>query len=99
MELGVVRPKLRLDDAVSSVRARADVDGRLATKLFETGSGATVWSRGASATANVARLGVHAGGGLTSFQMLDPNEAYAGLVPELVAGLADDFYPTWQRQR
>lgn len=97
LETSELKPKLRLGQAFSSVRASANVHGRLRTKLLETLSGAVVWSRSAEATANVARLGVPTAGGLPSFRVGDPGEAYAGLVPELVDQLGGDFHPTWER--
>lgn len=98
LELSSVKPRVRFDEALTSMRAAADVDGRLATRLLETRSGATVWSRSARAAANVARVGMPHRGGLPSFRVNDPDDVYAGLVPQLVARLRHDFYPTWQKQ-
>lgn len=98
LEMSNVKPNVRLGQALTSVRASANVNGRLATKLFETRSGAVVWSSGALATANVARVGVGVGGGIPSFRVGDPSEAYAGLIPQLVDQLRHDFYPTWTKQ-
>jgi hypothetical protein len=98
LELGDVRPSVRLGRELASVRAAADVNGRLATKLLETRSGAVVWSRSAQASANVARVGVRSDGSVPSVRVGDPEDARAGLVPHLVAGLGSDFYPSWQNQ-
>jgi hypothetical protein len=99
LEMSEVKPDVRIGRAFTSVRASANVNGRLATKLLETRSGAIVWSRNSRATANVARVGIPPGGGIPSFRVGDPNEAYAGLVPQLVDQLRYDFYPTWTKQR
>jgi hypothetical protein len=99
LELSQLKPDVRLSQGLTSVRAAANVNGRLATKLLETRSGASVWSRSAHASANVARIGASTGGGLPSFRVGDPRDAYAGLVPQLVDQLGHDFYPTWTKQR
>lgn len=98
LELSSVEPDLRFGDSLRSVRAAANVNGQLATKLLETRSGATVWSRTTQATANVARLGVPSDGETPSFQIGRPGDAYAELVPQLVANLRHDFYPTWRKR-
>ena len=98
LETSEVEPNLRLGEQLTSMRASANVHGRLAAKLLETRSGAVVWSRGARATSNVARVGVRAGGGIPSLRVGDANEAYAGLVPQLVDGLSHDFHPTWTKR-
>jgi hypothetical protein len=99
LDVSELKPDVRLGQALNSVRASANVNGTLATKLLETRSGAAVWSRSARASANVARIGASAGGGLPSFRVGDPSDAYAGLVPQLVDQLSGDFHPTWTRQR
>ncbi len=96
-ELGDPKPSLRIGHALTSIKARADLSGRLATKLLETGSGATLWSRSSTASANVARVGISAGG-LPSLGARDPEEAHTALLHELVAELRYDFYPTWRKQ-
>ena len=99
LEMSEVKPNVRIGQGFASVRASVNVTGSLATKLLETRSGAVVWSRSAQATANVARVGVPAGGGIPSFRVGDPSDAYAGIVPQLVDRLRYDFYPTWTKQR
>jgi hypothetical protein len=97
LELGAVEPIVRLGKTFSSLRARADVTGQLATRLLETRSGATVWSRSSRATGSVARLGVEEGG-MPTFGARDPSDVQAGLVGQLVQELGDDFHPSWQER-
>jgi hypothetical protein len=95
LELGKAKPQIRIGQALASMRARADVTGQLDAKLLETSSGAVVWTRSSSATANVASVGVPPGG-LPSFSAKDPADAHAGLIRQLVSELRYDFYPTWE---
>jgi hypothetical protein len=97
LEIGTAQPSVRFGEAFTSANARADVSGQLATKLLETRSGATVWSRSSSASANVARIGV-SDAGLPSFGVTDPARAYEGLVHQLVANLGGDFHPRWEKR-
>jgi hypothetical protein len=98
VELGHVKPNLRFGQSFASMEARADLQGEIAARLLETGSGATVWSRTASASRNVARVGVPSTG-LPSFGAADPNDLHAGLVRQLVANVSGDFYSHWVKQR
>lgn len=99
LELSELKPDVRLGQAFTSVRAAANVNGRLTTRLLEAVSGATVWSGSSTASANVARVGASTEGGLPSFRVTDPRDVQAGLVPTLVDRLHHDFHPTWTRQR
>ena len=97
LEVSEAKPSLNMGQAFTSFNARADVSGQLAARLFETRSGATLWSRSSTATANVAHLGVP-NGGMPSFGASDPSKVYGGLVRQLVSHLRHDFYPRWVRQ-
>lgn len=98
LEVGRVKPNLRFGQSFASMEARADVQGEIAARLLETGSGATVWSRTATSTRNVAHVGVPSTG-LPSFGATDPSDVQAGLVRQLVANLSGDFYSRWVKQR
>jgi hypothetical protein len=90
--LGGVEPIVRLGKTFGSLRARADVTGELVTRLFETDSGATVWSRSATAPDSLAKLGVRESG-MPTFDARKPSDVHADLVSELVQGLGSDFRP------
>lgn len=96
LELSRMKPRVEFGESFSSVNASAHVNGELGARLFETRSGATVWTRNATASADVASIGVPEGGTPT-FGAQDPSEVQAGLVRQLVADLRHDFYPTWRR--
>lgn len=97
LELSEVKPSVRFGEAFASLRAQANVNGRLATKLLETRSGAVVWSRSAGASENVARLGLD-GDTKPSFRLGDPADAVDALLGRLVSQLTPDFHPTWRKQ-
>jgi hypothetical protein len=99
LEMSELKPDVRLGQAFTSVRAAANVNGRLSTRLLETRSGAGAWSGSATASANVARVGASTDGGLPSFRVTDPRDAQAGLIPTLVDHLHHDFHPTWRKER
>jgi len=97
LDLTGARPSLRVGNAMTSMKARADVTGVLTGRLLETRSGATVWSRSSKVSANVARVKI-AKDQLPSFGVTDPRRVSAGLVPQLVYHLRHDFYASWQKQ-
>jgi hypothetical protein len=96
LALGGPKPTVRLGDAFESVAARADVNGQLEARLFEGASGATLWSRSSSASAQVASFGAARGVG-PSFGIGDPQEAYLDLARTLAHELRYDFQPSWRR--
>jgi hypothetical protein len=98
VELGHVRPNLRFGQSFASMEASADLQGEIAARLLETGSGATVWSRTTTASANVARVGVPSTG-LPTFGAANPNDVDAALVRQLVANVSGDFYSRWVKKR
>ena len=68
----------------------AKVDASLATRLFETTRGATVWTRSTRRTDTVAHVGM-SGGGSIRFDAKDPDKAYGALVDALVHDITRDF--------
>ena len=89
------KPRVSVGDAFDSVAARADMTGRLAVRLLDTSTGASVWSDLSSATAPVAHFGM-AEGAAPVFGVSDPSDARSDLVHALVQQQRYDFYPSWQ---
>lgn len=98
VELGSVKPNVQFGQAFSTMEARADLQGELSARLMETSSGATVWSRSTTGSANVAHLGVP-GQGLPVFGASDPSDVRGNLVRQLVANATPDFYSHWVKKR
>jgi hypothetical protein len=97
LEIERVKPSIRFGQSFASMEARADLHGELAARLIETDSGATVWTRSTTATANVAHVGVPTQG-LPTFSAKDPSDASTGLVRQLVVNASHDFRPRWVKQ-
>jgi len=97
LEVDAVKPNLSFGESFASMQARADVQGELAARLIETDSGATVWTRSTTATANVAHVGVPAEG-LPTFGAVDPSDATEGMVRQLVVNASHDFRPRWVKE-
>lgn len=89
------KPRVSVGDAFDSVAARADVTGRLAVRLLDGRTGASVWRDSSSATAPVAHFGLAEGAGPV-FGVSDPSDARTELVQALVQQQRFDFYPSWQ---
>lgn len=98
VEVGRVKPNLRFGQSFASMEARADVEGEIAARLLEADSGATVWSRSSTSSANVAHVGVPSTG-VPSFGATKPSDVYAGLVRQLVANVSGDFYARWVKKK
>ena len=86
------KPRVSVGDRIEGV---ADVTGRLAVRLLDTRTGASVWSDSSSATAPVAHFGMAEGAGPV-FGVSDPSDARLDLVQALVQQQRFDFYPSWQ---
>jgi|SRR5687768_15759995 len=74
---------------------RAEVKGDISSRLFETASGASVWSSSAWAKRQIGGLSVSHQGVSGGTRTADPREA---MVPTLVHHLTHDFRPTSTRQ-
>jgi hypothetical protein len=90
-----VKPNLELRSLLKELSFDAHVQAGLNTRLVETQSGATVWTRSASRRAPVAHVKVVSSGPV-DFGASDPEEAYGKLVYALVNGVTDDFYSRWE---
>ena len=90
LEVSEIKPKINLYTAAKTLNAKAYIEAALRTKMLETGSGATFWTRANSAKTHVAKIYVTDRGAL-SFGVSDPREKYGKLVPHLVYDNTSDF--------
>jgi hypothetical protein len=99
-ELTVSEPKanIRLSSTWESMQASADIDASLLTKLWETDSGATLWTRSSRRIENVAGLKADTGGNIT-FGATDPENAYQKVVPILVNDNTRDFRSSYEYRK
>lgn len=96
MEVTDVKPRVSLQNIITSLSASADVDASLTARLYETQRGATLWTQSARGTATVASVGLS--GRLVRFDATDPENAYGELVNGLVYTLTEDFRGHYVRQ-
>lgn len=92
-----VRPSFRLGAFAESVSASAQVDGALTVRIYDTHTGATLWSTAAHGRESIANMTV-ANGDLAGVGATDPRAAEARLARGLVHEATHDFWPYWVRQ-
>ena len=88
------KPRVAVGQFWNSVEAAASVRGELTARLFETASGASMWSRVSESSAEVAGLRL-AEGLPPNIGAVDPDDATTVVVRRLVDAQSGDFYPTW----
>ena len=86
------KPNFRLSSTWQSMQAGAVVEASLTSKLWETGSGVTLWTNSSLSKESVASLKADTSGNI-DFGASDPKESYGNLVPELVYANTNDFRP------
>ena len=98
LNLSEVKPKIRLSSAWQSIRAGADVEASLVTKLWETDKGVMRWTNSSQGKDSVARLSANTSGNI-SFGAKDPEETYGKLIPKLVYTNTADFRSHYETRR
>jgi hypothetical protein len=98
LEAKPVKPRVSVGGGLESLNARAEIECELNAKLYEAGSGATMWSSLAHGRETVASVSV-SGGGLSGVGANSRDDANGRLVRGLVDRATEDFRPTWVRQR
>lgn len=97
MDVEDIKPSVDLSTILSSADVRADVEASLTAKLYETQSGATIWTNSAQGAETVAHVTLIPSGGV-SFDASDPDNAYGKLVCNLIEVITDDFWVHYRRQ-
>jgi len=92
-----VKPKLQVLSIIKSMGVSAEVQATLTARLFETQSGATVWTRSSIDKRTVAHVSLTAD--IIDFGAENPEESYGELARSLVHRITDDFWSHWERQR
>ena len=92
------KPNVRLSSTWESLQAGADIEAALLTKLWETASGATLWTKSSRRTQSVARLKADTSGNI-KIGASDPKDAYSKLVPDLVYANTTDFRSHYEYRR
>jgi len=89
-EVSEIRPKINIHTATGMLNANAYIEASLVTRIFETNSGVTIWTRATSGKTRVAKISVMEEGSF-SIGVHDPSEKYGKLIPELVYANTSDF--------
>ena len=90
LEVSEIKPKINIYTAAKTLNAKAYIQAALRTRILETDSGATFWTRATSAKTHVAKIYLTDRGAF-SFGVSDPREKYGKLVPHLVYANTSDF--------
>ena len=96
LETEPVKPGFSVGTSIESMTAKAEIEGALTTRMYDTGSGATMWTHSIRARETVAQLDFseHGLGGGAAH----PSEARTRLVKRLVSDATQDLRPYWVRQ-
>ncbi len=99
-EMTVSEPKtnVRLSSTWQAMQVGANVEGSLMTKIWETDSGATLWTKSSRRKESVANLKADTGGNF-DFGANDPAETHGKLVPNLVYANTSDFRSRYEYRR
>jgi hypothetical protein len=81
-----------------AMSVRQDVDASLTTRLMESASGATMWSRSGQVTANLANASFNSRGE-GHLGTRDAEETYGAMVDRLVEQVTDDFREQYVTRR
>ena len=92
LEAHNVKPNVSFDSAVRWVTASAQLEGMLNARILDTHTGATLWSSGARASKEIARLDL-ANGNVAG---TSPDDARQELIEALVGTTTADFWAHWQ---
>lgn len=98
VELSDIRPDIRLSPNLTAATAQAKVDGKMSSKLWETASGATVWTNSSWGSWQVAGITL-SNGGATNVGYRHPKEKHDQILMALVRALNGEFWPTYEKRR
>lgn len=92
-----VRPSVRVMQSLTRVGLSADVHAGLTVQMVETAGGASIWSRSANCTEQIAVASFSTNKDVV-FGANDPEKVYGRLIDNLVYGVTPEFRATWVRQ-
>jgi hypothetical protein len=96
LEAKPVKPKVSVGGGLESLSARAEIEGTLTAKMYDTKTGATLWTRIVADKRTVGALSVSSGG-LSGGGTADMDAARSELFEALVVEATEDFRPGWAR--
>jgi len=97
LEARRIKPSFRLGRDAESISAGAEIGGALTIRMYETRSGATIWTTSSECSEPLASIRV-ANGELSGIGTNDPAGAESRLTRRLVELATGDLWPRWVRQ-
>ena len=98
LNLSEPKPKVSLSSSWKSIKAGADVEASLITKLWETDSGVIRWTNSTQEKDSIAHFSATTSGNF-HFGATDPEEAYGKLITQLVYANTGDFRSRYATRR
>jgi hypothetical protein len=98
LQVSEIKPDVKIYSVPQAVSAKVYVEAALQTKILETNSGATLWTKANSGKVSVAKLNL-AMKGPFNISASDPKEKYGKLVPELVYANTSDFRSRYEYRK
>jgi hypothetical protein len=95
--LSEIRPNISVLHSLTSIGVSADVQATLTVQMVEAATGASLWSRSAGATRRIGGASFSSRRNI-SLDIDDPDNAYVGLVNDLVYAVTPEFRVTWERR-
>jgi hypothetical protein len=96
LDVSQVRPNVSVDSLLRSGSVTAQVEATLEVRIYETASGAALWNRSGRSAHDVGHVQVW-GGRQFAFDAGNPEDAYGGLVDDLVSQVSRPFQNSWVR--
>jgi hypothetical protein len=90
LDMQKAKPQVQLSTMWKSLSAKADVTASLTARLFETQSGATMWTDSSKLSTTIANGSINSSGG-GHLGMRDTEAAYGNMVGQLVFDVTDAF--------
>ena len=97
-EVSTIKPKITLGEDLSSVSASANVGISLVSKHWDTGTGATLWTKSRQGQWAVSKLRKDSGS-FVSLSVSLPEDRYGQFIEELVYAVTNDFRPHYERRK
>jgi hypothetical protein len=98
LEAQEVRPKVSVRGGLDALDAKAEIEGTLTAKLYDTHTGATLWTCAAFDRRTLAALSV-SGEGVSGGGTADADGVRSELFETLAVRASADFRPSWRRVR
>ena len=98
LQVSEIKPNVKIFSVPQAVRAKVYVEAALQTRILETNTGATLWTKANSGKVSLAKLNLAIEGPF-SFSASDPKEKYGKLVPELVYANTSDFRSRYEYRK